>query len=297
MNIKIEGQKLLDSHSDLNRPLNELLENRELTYRVEINDDLVIAKPRFKKPLLEWPPKLLKDVHDHLQYIWNFFYYHSFWFDNTILPLISTDLRRVSKRSIIFLLEKDVWETDEVYGDYLINKNEVNSNISYFRRNKKIREFTLETIEDIEIEEWICNDIINQLKEQFEFLWSKLESEIQVCIYEKFHKKQKLDFTPDYLKEQLDKTNQISEVWPEAALLNLGRIVEFWLLHSLGKKETPWTEDLIRSAQISGIIKKAESRFLKEIRNNYNRIKHRTYYKADKDEVLKLINGFYNIFS
>lgn len=64
------------------------------------------------------------------------------------MSLISYSKRSESKNSIIFLLERDIWETDEVYGDYLIEKIENYTKISYFRFDKKIKSFEIDTIED-----------------------------------------------------------------------------------------------------------------------------------------------------
>ncbi|TFG22233.1 MAG: hypothetical protein EU529_11035 [Promethearchaeota archaeon] len=117
-----------------------------------------------------------------------------------------------------------------------------------------IRLLTLKTREESEIKEWICKDAIRQIKPQFEFLWNKLENEIQVCIEEIYHKPPKFTLEPDYLKKQLDKTIEISEQWAEAGLLSLGRIVEHWLLTILGMKNAPLFLDLIREAEIAGFL-------------------------------------------
>ncbi len=117
MDIKSEGQILLDFHKLLYEQLIEIPENREMTYVEEIKKGIKVGKPRFKNPKYQWSKNLLVDLRDHLQNIWNFFDKYSYWFDDTLLPLLNTNERRVSKKSIIFLLEEDVWSTDEVYGE------------------------------------------------------------------------------------------------------------------------------------------------------------------------------------
>jgi len=202
----------------------------------------------------------------------------------------------VSKKSIIFLLEEDVWSTDEVYGKYLIEESEDGISIIYSRRDRRIKQIILKTKINSEIKEWICNDAIQQIQKQFGFLWTKLKTEIQACIDEIFHKSPRFTLKPDYLKDQLDKTKKISEQWAEAGLLNLGRIVEHWLLNKLGIKSTPHYFDLIREAEIAGLIDKNEVKLLREIRTSYNNLKHKTYHKIVTKEVKIMIENFYNLF-
>ena len=123
-----------------------------------------------------------------------------------------------------------------------------------------------------------------------------MKTEIQACIDEIFHKSPRFTLKPDYLKDQLDKTKKISEQWAEAGLLNLGRIVEHWLLNKLGIKSTPHYFDLIREAEIAGLIDKNEVKLLREIRTSYNNLKHKTYHKIVTKEVKIMIENFYNLF-
>ena len=296
MNIKSEGETLLKSHKQLYKQLIEIPENREMTYVEEIKEGVKIGKPRFKNPKYQWSKNLLVDLRDHLQNIWNFFDKYSYWFDDTLIPLLDTNERRVSKKSIIFLLEEDVWSTDEVYGDYLIEENQDGVSISYSRRDRKLQQRTLKTREKSDIKEWICKDAIRQIQTQFEFLWNKLENEIQASIEEIFHKPPKYTLEPDYLKEQLDKTIEITEQWAEAGLLYLGRIVEHWLLNKLGMKRAPFYSDLIRDAEIAGLIDKNEVKLLRNIRTNYNDLKHKTYYKIDIDDIKIMVKSFSDLF-
>jgi len=296
LDIKSEGKALLETHKELYEQLIKIPENRELTYVEEIKEDIKIGKPRFKNPKYQWSKNLLSDLRDHLQNIWNFFEKYSYWFDNTMIPLLDTNERRLSKKSIIFLLEEDVWSTDEVYGKYLIEDSKDDISISYSRRERKIKQITLKSKEKSEIKKWICKDAIRQIQNQFEFLWHKLEIEIQVCIEEIFHKPQKFALIPNYLQVQLDRTIEISEQWAEAGLLNLGRIVEHWLLNKLGMKSAPLFFDLIREAEISGLINKNEKKLLRNIRTNYNDLKHKIYYKIDLEDVKLMIKNFSNLF-
>ncbi len=297
MDIKSEGIKLLDNHKKLYEQLIEIPQKREMMYIEEMEGSIKVGKPRFRNPKYQWIPILLVDVRDHLQNIWNFFSKYSFWFDCTLIPLLNMDERRISKKSILFLLEEDVWCTDEVYGKYLIEETKDGTMISYSRRDRKIKQITLKPRIDSEIKDWICKDAINQIKNQFIFLWDKLETEIQVCINEVFHTQPKLTLEPDYLKTQLEKTIVISEQWAEAGLLNLGRIVELWLLSSLGYESTPFYADLIREAEIAGIINKHGVRLLRNIRTNYNNLKHNTIPKIELEMIKAMVEGFSNLFN
>ncbi len=296
MDIKSEGEAILENHKKLYEQLIEIPERREMTYVEEMKEGVKVGKPRFKNPKYQWSKNLLVDLRDHLQHIWNFFNKYSYWFDDTLIPLLDTNERRVSKKSIIFLLEEDVWSTDEVYGKYLIEESQDDISISYSRRDRRRKQITLKSKEVSNIKDWICKDAIRQIQNQFEFLWGKLETEIQACIEEIFHKSPKFTLKPNYLQNQLDKTIEISEQWAEAGLLNLGRIVEHWLLNKLGMKNAPLFFDLIREAEIAGLIDKNEVKLLRYIRTNYNDLKHKTYYKIDIEDINLKVKSFSNLF-
>lgn len=295
-NIREVGNNVLQKHAILYNKLIQIPESRELIFRIDIEKDLNIGKPRFINRKYTWSKELLKELHDHLEDVWSFFDSYSHWVDNSLISIISYTKRSESKKSIIFLLENDIWETDEVYGDYVIEKMESFTMVSYFRFDKKMKSFKIDTIENSKIEDWICNDVISQIQEQFSYLWSKIETEIKTCIEEKYHKKPKLLITSDYLKEQLNKTKEMAEYWPEAALLSLGRICEMWLLTQLNLESTGFNQDLLKLAERYNIVDKHEFKFLKKIRKNYNDLKHKRYYNIDKGLIFSLINFLSKIF-
>ncbi len=296
MDIKTKGKALLEDHKKFYDQLIEIPKEREMIYTEELEEGIRIGKPRFKDSKYQWSTSLLVNLRDHLQNIRNFFDKYSYWFDETLLPLLDSNKRRVSKKSIIFLLEEDVWSTDEVYGKYLIEEIKDGISISYSRRDRKLKQITLKTKKESEIKEWICKDAILQIHNQFEFLWNKLETEIQVCIVEIFHKPPKFTLKPNYLQDQLEKTKEISKQWAEAGLLNLGRIVEHWLLNKLGMKSAPFYSDLIRDAEIAGLIDKNDVKLLRNIRTNYNDLKHKNYYKITNVEIKTMVEKFSNLF-
>ena len=294
--ILIEGMSLIKTHILLFKILIPIPEAREMLFRIDIEENLNIGKPRFKNRHYSWPKELLKDLRDFLEDVWYYFDKYSHWIDNSLISLISFNKRSESKKSIIFLLERDVWETSEVYGDYLIEKRKAHTTISYHRFEKKIKSFDIKTINDAEIEAWIRRDAIKQIKDQFNYLWTKIETEILICVEEKYHIEPKLLISSKYLIEQLDKTKEIVENWPEAALLNLGRICEMWLLIMLDKESSGFNEDSLKLAERNNIIDKDEFKFLKKIRRNYNDLKHKRFYNVDKSLISSFIFDFSRFF-
>ena len=61
-------------------------------------------------------------------------------------------------------------------------------------------------------------------------------------------------------------------------------------------KNAPIFFDIIREAEISGQINKNEEKLLRNIRTNYNNLKHKTYYKIDIDKIKLMIKSFTNLF-
>ncbi len=296
MNIKSEGSTLLENHKKLYEQLIEIPEKRKMIYVKKIKEGVKVGNPRFTPPKFQWPEKLLVALRNHLQNIYNFFDKYSYWFDDTLIPILDTNERRASKKSVIFLLEEDVWSTDEVYGDYILEESRDGVSISYSRRDRKIKQITLKTKEESEIKKNICKDAISQIQNQFVFLWNKLETEIRACVDELFRKPPKFILKPNYLQDQLEKAKLISKQWAEAGLLNLGRIVEHWLIIKLGMKSAPFFRDLIREAEIAGLIDKNEEKLIRNIRTNYNDLKHKTYYKIDSEDIKIMIKNFSNLF-
>lgn len=107
--MNLEAQELIEKHTLLYERLIKIPEIRKLIYRVDIENGNSIGKPRFNPNEYQWPKELYRDLRDHLQELRNFFDSHSYWFDNSLRFLLDTNKRRASKKSIIFLLEKDVW--------------------------------------------------------------------------------------------------------------------------------------------------------------------------------------------
>jgi len=296
MDIKSEGKKVLSKHSELYNKLIKIPDERKVEFREEFEGKKWFGKPRYIQPKYQWDAQLFTELRNHLQEIWNFFERSNYWLDETVLPLIESGSRRTSKKSIIFLLENDVWNTTEVYGKYLIEEDVEETSISYYRFGNKIKVICIKTIDNKQIKEWVCDDAKRQIKDQFAFLWSKLETEIKVCINETYSKKPKRYLSNEDLKKQCEIIKKNSKDWPEASLLSLGRVCELWLLILLKKKHKNYHESLISHAKNASFIDKNQALLLFKIKNNYDYLKHKLYYQIDAGLVNDLINQFSSFF-
>jgi len=297
MGIHSEGKRLIERHNNLYKELIQIPEKRKMIYREEIDNNKLIVKPRFKEKEYNWPKQLLIDLRDHLQELWNYYELYSYWLDSSLMLLLDYRTRKTSKKSVLFLLEMDVWQTDEVYGDYLIEKESDKTNISYTRFGQKYKEKSLNTMDDRKIEDWICNDAVIQIQMQFKHLWEKLKKELEVCTEEKFRKQPKITLSLDYLEDQVEKIKNVLDLWPESALLNLGRILEIWLLIELKIKTNYGLSFLIKEAEIRNLIDKHQFKLLINIKNHYNDLKHQINYRVNKKVVKTLIDDFSSAFS
>ena len=293
MDITEKVSKLLSKHKIIGDQLVEIPTRRVMTYREELQDKQLIGKPRFDPKNLEWDSKLLVKVRDHLQKIWNLFAEYSYWFDDRLKEILLHELRRLSKKSILFLLERDVWETDEVYGDYLIEDNEETTKISYFRFYHKFKTFSLPKKSYSERETWIKKNVVNQIQTQFLLLWMELETEIQTCQDEKFKRPIPIQLTDEDLIRQYECCHEMLGISREAALLMLGRLEEVWLLKTMGRTRIRQGHYLLSLAELKGVINKSNRRLFQQIRTNYNRLKHDTTYDINQCDVESLIRQFH----
>jgi hypothetical protein len=293
MSINKDAKKLIESHKELYNELIAIPDSRKVIFRIDAVNKKKIGKPRFDPPTFKLPEEIAISLRNHLQNIWNFFSKYSYWFDDTIIPLIHINERRTSKKSIFYLLEQDTWCTDEIYGDYLIEKTTQHTNIYYFRRNQKRKKFQLSsTSSDEEIKDWICNNIVTQIKSQIKFIWNSLEKEISICQNEEYIRLKSNLITLDELKNQFVRSKKIIDDHPISALLSIGRISELWLLNGLNEQHKNPYDDLIRMAKTDGLITDHQEKLLGNIRRNYNGAKHKLYYKINKTQVKEFYRQF-----
>ncbi|MBA7694884.1 hypothetical protein ES703_103499 [subsurface metagenome] len=286
----MEVEELLKRHENLGEQLVKIPSKRTIFYREDMEEGGLIGKPRFDPPLYEWEPKLLASLRDHLQDIFTFFKTYSFWFDNDLKEILLTDTRRLSKKSILFLLERDIWETDEIFGGYLIDQKE--TKISYYRFYHKFKTFTFRDIDKKFREKWICRDAIHQIQEQFRLVWKKLEIEILTCQGEIYHRPIPLHLTDEDLKAQYIMCKELLIISKEAALLMLGRLEEWWVLNAIGRTRIKKEEQLFVLAESKGAMDKTNKYLFLKIRRHYNQLKHITTYNIDNCDVKGLIREF-----
>ena len=263
-------------------------ETRNIYYRQDVNGTEIIGKPRFSPANYIWPSELFSKLRNHLLNIWYFFETYSFWFDDILKPILFIDKRRISKKSLIFLLERDVWCTDEVYGDYLIEKKQNSFVISYYRRKQKRKSFTIEKFSEKELEKWICDNAKQQIKDQLTNSWKLLEAEIETCLQEDYARLPFEMLTPDYIIKENAIIKELLPKYPNAALLSLGRLAELWVLQILGKKRRNKKEGRIGLAEGHDLINETQKDLLYSIRKEYNNLKHNLTYNV-KNEVIQFL--------
>ena len=265
MSLQSIGDALLKEHNDLFFELIKIPENREIIFRIDDVERHHIGKPRFKDPIYSWSPDLLTRLRYHFQNIWNFFDTYSYWFDDTIKPVISFDEHHIHKQSVIFLLQNDFFQTEEMYGDYLIEKNMSHYLISYFQNNQKIQSFEPNVNSEADVEKWICLNARRQIIDQFTFLWSYLQSEIESCIKEDYSLLPDKLLRPEYIVKQNNKIADVIDQYPELALLNLGKLTELFLLQVLGLNRKPKNTNLVWMAKKNGFFTNKQARNFESI--------------------------------
>lgn len=293
--IMKRGNQLLKNHAQIYEQLIKIPEQRQITFHEEFKGEMGFGKPRFVDPSYKWDKELLISLRKYFDQLWDFFYDYNYYLDDSIMHLISNKLRSKSKKSIIFLLENDIWCTDEVYGKYLIEKDNESITINYYRFDTKIKEFKIPTLNKNELKEWIIRDAREQIKNQFTALWNKLEGEIYACMEQKYLTEPKIYLSDQYLQQQINQTKATAEEWPEAAILSLGRIVEILLLKQLRRKRKHYKEDLIETAHLAGKIQTHQKKVLLKIRTEYNLLKHNPFYKGDSFNSNELVQQFLDV--
>ncbi len=285
-------KKLIQIHNSFKERLQLIPKARGISYREEVIESRLIGKPRFDPPKYEWSSQEFVSLRDHLQNIWDYFDSRSFWFDDELKQLLLYDSRRLSKKSVVFLLERNVWETDEVYGDYLIETDENATKISYFRFGQRFKTFSFPMMDEAARKEWILLDAVRQIQFQFFFLWDRLEMELLTCREESHNKPIAIVLTNDLLYQQYQTSLKLLSVSKEAALLMLGRLEELWILKALNLKKIDKSEKLLNLAQRNNVITNDTRKLFRKIRRNYNLLKHSTEYNVDSCDVESLIKQF-----
>ena len=297
MALKSIGADLLKEHNELYFELIKIPEDRELIFHIDNQNGNQFGKPRFKEPLYSWNTDLLNRLHNHLENIKAFFNTYSYWFDETIRPIITIDNQNINRKSLIFLLQEDIDKTDEVYADYFIEKSLSKYTISYYRRNQKRQIFEPKINSPADLEKWICLDARKQIIDQFTFLWSYLQTEIESCIKGDFTKLPDEFFTREYIIKQNNDISYILSQYPELAMLKLGRIAELYLMQILNIKNGHREANLAWLAKNEGLISHQQTILFDSIRKEYNALSHRLDYFVNKTKIERLWNNFSTIIN
>ncbi len=213
---------------------------------------------------------------------------HSYWFDDRIKEILLHDRRHLSKKSILFLLECDVWETDETFGSYLSEIHDDTTEISYYRFFHKFKTYSLKDMNASAREEWIKQDAVNQINLQFQILWKQIEKEIISCEDEVYHPPLAFQFDDIYLVSQFEICQKLLSISKEASLLMLGRKEELLLLKAMNLSQIPFKKDILFLAEVKGLLNKSNKHLFRQIRHHYNRVKHNPIYNIDNCDVEEL---------
>jgi len=87
------------------------------------------------------------------------------------------------------------------------------------------------------------------------------------------------------------------DAWPESALLNLGRIMEIWLLKRLDLDQNSGLFFLIKSDSTQNLIDNHQFKLLMNIKDEYNALKLEDSYHIDKKAIKTYFKEFWGVFS
>ncbi len=109
---------------------------------------------------------------------------------------------------------------------------------------------------------------------------------------ERFRKKMPLVKSSQYIIEQFEKCKELSQKSPEASLLLLGRIAEYWLMSALNLTNKPRFTYLTGRVRNKDLINDDDKKMFDNISKNYNFLKHWTTYEIEDAPLKELIDLF-----
>ncbi|MCP6719024.1 MAG: hypothetical protein KJI71_02185 [Patescibacteria group bacterium] len=284
----------------LKKILKEIPAQRNIICRIEEFRDLdskFIYKPRFipqfkliDKPLKSHFNKLLADINNYLKE------YSPDEFKN-LEHIFKGDL--YNKKSITFLLENDVWATDEVYGDYLVEKFKDHYEVFYYRWKRKIKQLENQDLLT-EITNYIIKDAIIQMQTQFDKIWEYLDVEIKKSLqnYESL-KNRYASFKKDItLEEMLEEGKKILNINTFLSTFYIGYVLEHLLRIKLNKlKDHMGLGWLIYLSKRKNILTKFEAKICSKIKDAYNKTKHKMDYRVETERLSHLYDKFFIILA
>ncbi len=197
--------EILNQLDQLRESLRDIPSQRDISCtREEIhkNPPTWIYRPRFKPKFKLIPQeqklvfiKLVDSINLHLK---------KYSPDNLTNLLDILDVSGNNKKSIIFLLENNVYNTNEVYGDFIVEEMQDHYEIYYFRREEKKNQLPTQD-RSIDLEKFIKHDAIIQIQNQFDHLWAILVNEIERCkAYYQSNQKKDYDEKISFIKKLLE---------------------------------------------------------------------------------------------
>ena len=285
-------KEIVETWRQIKNKLLDFFNGRKLIYRETNFNGEKIGKPRFDPPKARLPMKLDQELFNFLSKLKLYFQYCNYEFGILIKVLLDTKQSRESKLSPIFLIENDVWCTDNVYGDYLIvNENDIS--VFYYRRKQKRKEVS---VNKKDLKGSIISNTKKQMVTQFNYIWNYLRNEIELAGEKKNFSS--IFTTKNNLIKQFKLVEPIFEFNINLGLLYLGQSLEM-MLKKIDKKSknTVPVHKLIEKQFNEGNLTKAEYNTLNQIRKNYNKAKHDTNFEIDKELVINLKNKFKLILS
>jgi hypothetical protein len=279
--------ELLSEHDELGRILAEIPDIRKMSYVEEVKDDQKFGKPRFNPPSYLINPDLELRVTSYIDALKLFFNSRNYLIRDDFDILFDAKQLHKNKYSPLFLLENDVWNTDAVYGLYLIENMNNNIEIYYYRRNQK--RLKLE-YDGSEIHEFIIQDARNQIKREFCFLWDQLNKEIQIA--DELHRLTSVKLTGMDLNKLLKTSKFLVETNTIAACLMLGRGIEMLCRIVIRKNNRHKLAQMLKILKNNKIVSDEDYDNLDRIRIVYNNTKHTLNYEVDPDEINHLWSEF-----
>lgn len=299
-----ETEEILQKLSVIGAKLIKIPREREiqcLMYAEIKSNEEFLVKPRFIPSEISIElslMKLLTELRDDLFcYLQNYASHRDTRHIKSILSLNSNNKK--SKKSICYLIEKNVWATDAVYGDYYVvyHPSEQKYSIYNKRRGRKRRIIAerkkFNSIEDLK--QFINEDAVIQIESEFDRLLNLVIQEINLVKAEYNIIRSKFgEFNPKgSLKEILITGERL--IYPQTLLsvFSIGYVAEMYLKKVFSENNIKYTKkirfDLEKGFNLSLFSHKTK-KILHKILDEYNDTKHNPNHRINRENLRKLYN-------
>lgn len=289
--MSLQKKDLVILHDKLREELVKIPSNRNMIYTQVSRDNLIIGKPRFDPPSIDLEQNLEEKLLEFIEKCRDYFVLMDYKVRDDLEDFLNLKEFHNSKYSPIFLIEQDVWKTDGVYGDYLIEEKDIGSEVNYTRRGQKRGNVNLELDS---FEKSIIADARKQIVTQFERIWKSLAKEIEKA--DVLFERSQIKISNRFLQEQFESSEKLLAINPIAACLIMGRCLELFCRMKLNIKTRVGLAKMIVDANTLNIISNSEYVIFDEIRDMYNSLKHELTYEIDPEELKRKWLSFADIF-